>query len=47
MTYLQNNAARVQQLNDRTDGEIKRARKTANSATLVATLNRQISPCKD
>ena len=48
MTYLQNNAARVQQLNDRTDGEIKRARKTASSATAqVATLNRQISPCKD
>jgi hypothetical protein len=48
MTYLQNNAALVQQASDRADGEIKRARNTANSATVqVATLNRQISLCKD
>jgi hypothetical protein len=36
MTYLQNNAALVQQPNGRADGEIKRARKTANSATAHA-----------
>jgi hypothetical protein len=33
MTYLQNNAALVQQRNGRADGDIKCARKTVNSAT--------------